>query len=358
MLNGYTTPYVANLMAYQTFTRPQEKSWQLRYDYDFAGLGLPGLNLMTRYVQGRDIDRGAGRADDSEWERNTDLSYVIQSGPLKSVALKWRNITYRSRYGADLDENRFIVNYTLKLSEARPLGAAGTSILESQVQMLLLPRLRRSPSTSPASGASGSLTGVPSRRSCRRRRGGGPRCGRAGSRVPAAGRSATVPAPGARDSFITGRPLSRVPSANTARGIGGGSRGVLAVRQGGGGIGQDHLRFVQLGALQGAQAAHLIHRQFAEQGEEATDVAIIAVAPELPEVERRQALGVEPYRTLRRLCPSCARHCVASSGMVRPNSWAPPWRRDSSTPLMMFAHWSAPPSCRVQPRRRDSSTKS
>ena len=26
-----------------------------------------------------------------------------------------RNITYRSRYGADLDENRFIVNYTLKL---------------------------------------------------------------------------------------------------------------------------------------------------------------------------------------------------------------------------------------------------
>ncbi len=115
VLNGYTTPYVANLMAYQTFTRPQEKSWQLRYDYDFAGLGLPGLNLMTRYVQGRDIDRGAGRADDSEWERNTDLSYVIQSGPLKSVALKWRNITYRSRYGADLDENRFIVNYTLKL---------------------------------------------------------------------------------------------------------------------------------------------------------------------------------------------------------------------------------------------------
>ena len=45
------------------------------------------------------IDRGAGRADDSEC---TDLSYVIQSGlPLKSVALKWRNITC-SRYGADL----------------------------------------------------------------------------------------------------------------------------------------------------------------------------------------------------------------------------------------------------------------
>ncbi|MCV4188096.1 OprD family porin [Pseudomonas aeruginosa] len=115
VLNGYTPPYVANLMTIQTFTRPREKSWQLRYDHDFAGLGLPGLNFMTRYVQGRDIDRGAGRADDNEWERNTDLSYVIQSGPLKSVALKWRNVTYRSRYGADMDENRFIVNYTVKL---------------------------------------------------------------------------------------------------------------------------------------------------------------------------------------------------------------------------------------------------
>ncbi|MGV8377141.1 OprD family outer membrane porin, partial [Pseudomonas aeruginosa] len=63
---------------------------------------------MTRYVQGRDIDRGAVRADDRECKPNTDLSDVIQSGPLKSVALK-------CRYGADLDENRFIVNYTLKL---------------------------------------------------------------------------------------------------------------------------------------------------------------------------------------------------------------------------------------------------
>ncbi|VTM00049.1 putative porin [Pseudomonas aeruginosa] len=103
-------------MTYQTFTRPQEKSWQLRYDYDFAGPrpARPELHdpAMCRAVTS---SAGAGRADDSEWERNSDLSYVIQSGPLKSVALKWRNVTYRSRYGTDLDENRLIVNYTLKL---------------------------------------------------------------------------------------------------------------------------------------------------------------------------------------------------------------------------------------------------
>uniref|UniRef100_UPI00352B269D OprD family outer membrane porin n=1 Tax=Salmonella sp. E393-2 TaxID=3240324 RepID=UPI00352B269D len=74
-------PYLVNFIQIGDFGNVDERSWQLRYDYDFAGLGLPGLNLMTRYVQGRDIDRGAGRADDSEWERNTDLSYVIQSGP-------------------------------------------------------------------------------------------------------------------------------------------------------------------------------------------------------------------------------------------------------------------------------------
>ncbi|MCY1285117.1 Porin-like protein NicP [compost metagenome] len=114
-LNGYTTPYVHNLMTIQTFTRPQEKSWQLRYDYDFAALGVPGLSLMTRYTNGDDIDRGAGKADDSEWERDTDLAYVIQSGPFKDVSFKWRNAAYRSRYSSDIDENRFIVNYTLKL---------------------------------------------------------------------------------------------------------------------------------------------------------------------------------------------------------------------------------------------------
>ncbi|WP_241357407.1 OprD family outer membrane porin, partial [Escherichia coli] len=77
-VNGTSGGTLANDSYNASYDNPGERSWQLRYDYDFAGLGLPGLNLMTRYVQGRDIDRGAGRADDSEWERNTDLSYVIQ----------------------------------------------------------------------------------------------------------------------------------------------------------------------------------------------------------------------------------------------------------------------------------------
>lgn len=111
-LNG-GDPYVVNLSTFNTFTRVDEDSWQLRYDYDFAALSIPGLTFMTRYVDGRNV-RSATTNDGSEWERDTDLAYVVQSGPLKGVSLRWRNLTFRSGNGLDkdLDENRLIIGYT------------------------------------------------------------------------------------------------------------------------------------------------------------------------------------------------------------------------------------------------------
>ncbi|QKJ35617.1 OprD family porin [Pseudomonas sp. FP1154] len=110
------TPYVANLVTYNSFTKANEKSWQLRYEYDFAALGIPGLTFMTRYVKGSDI-RTRTVNDGSEWERDTDLTYVFQSGALEGLNLRWRNVTYRSGDGLtqQLDENRLIVGYTWKL---------------------------------------------------------------------------------------------------------------------------------------------------------------------------------------------------------------------------------------------------
>ncbi len=110
------TPYVANLVTFNPFTKINEKSWQLRYEYDFAGMGIPGLSFMTRYVAGSDIHSGAVR-DGREWERDTDIGYIVQSGPLKGVNVRWRNVTFRSGNGLtqDLDENRLIVGYTMKL---------------------------------------------------------------------------------------------------------------------------------------------------------------------------------------------------------------------------------------------------
>lgn len=114
-LNG-GDPYVVNLVTYNTFTRAEEDSWQLRYDFDFASLGIPGLTFMTRYVDGSNARTTAGDQGE-EWERDSDLAYVIQSGALKGVSLRWRNVTFRSGNGltTDLDENRLILGYTLAL---------------------------------------------------------------------------------------------------------------------------------------------------------------------------------------------------------------------------------------------------
>lgn len=107
-------PYLVNFVQINDFANAQEKSWQLRYDYNFAALGVPGLTFMSRYVSG-DNALVAGSNSGKEWERDTDIGYVIQSGSLKNVGMKVRNATVRSNFGNDLDETRLIVSYTLPL---------------------------------------------------------------------------------------------------------------------------------------------------------------------------------------------------------------------------------------------------
>jgi len=119
-LGDATDPYLVNYVQIGDFANADEKSWQLRYDYDFASLGIPGLTFMTRYLSGRDIDQGVSKAygdrKGEEWERDMDLGYVFQSGALKNLGLKWRNATFRSnKTGNDIDENRVIVSYTVPL---------------------------------------------------------------------------------------------------------------------------------------------------------------------------------------------------------------------------------------------------
>ena len=50
-----TDPFLTNYVQVRDFAAQDEKSWQARYDYNFAGLGVPGLNFMTRYVRGSNI---------------------------------------------------------------------------------------------------------------------------------------------------------------------------------------------------------------------------------------------------------------------------------------------------------------
>ena len=109
---GGTNPFTMNTSTYYPFLRAQEDSWQIRYDYNFAQIGVPGLNLMARYVSGDNFKIGGQSA--KEWERDIDVGYTIQSGPLKDVSLLVRNVMYRGSHTTDIDENRVIVNYTFK----------------------------------------------------------------------------------------------------------------------------------------------------------------------------------------------------------------------------------------------------
>jgi len=58
---------------------------------------------------------GAAQSKGKTWERNTDIAYVVQSGPLQNLGLRLRNAGTRSNFGPDLDENRLILSYSLAL---------------------------------------------------------------------------------------------------------------------------------------------------------------------------------------------------------------------------------------------------
>ncbi|SEI76950.1 outer membrane porin, OprD family [Azotobacter beijerinckii] len=115
-VNGTSGGTLANDSYNGSFDNARERSWQARYDYDFASLGMPGLTLMTRYIKGTNVHTG-NIDDGEEWNRETQLSYVVQSGPAKDLILRWRNSTIRRDWGANnkFDEQRLIVQYPLSL---------------------------------------------------------------------------------------------------------------------------------------------------------------------------------------------------------------------------------------------------
>jgi hypothetical protein len=105
--------YGANVVQILDFTRARETSWQLRHDLDFAAFGVPGLTVINRYIHGDGYEIGGQSG--KEWERNLDVTYVVQSGPLKNLGVRWRNASVRSDGAGELDENRLILSYTLPL---------------------------------------------------------------------------------------------------------------------------------------------------------------------------------------------------------------------------------------------------
>ncbi|CAM3535753.1 OprD family outer membrane porin [Parendozoicomonas haliclonae] len=115
---GITGLQTWNSVMHFDFNRQNEKSWMGKVSYSFDGLGLPGLSVSALYVNGEFRDSGKNH---KEWERDTQVRYAFQEAALKGLAVTWRNGTartaksYNPGYGAAIDENRIIIDYTLPL---------------------------------------------------------------------------------------------------------------------------------------------------------------------------------------------------------------------------------------------------
>lgn len=115
-VNGTSGGTLANDSYNSSYDNAEERSWQLRYDYNLAGWNLPGMTFMTRYISGDNVHT-ASVTDGEEWGRESELAYVVQDGSLKNLSLKWRNSTLRRDWqgSKSFDENRLIISYPFSL---------------------------------------------------------------------------------------------------------------------------------------------------------------------------------------------------------------------------------------------------
>src|SRR5690606_11186876 len=116
-VNGTSGASLVNDSFTSAYDLPEERSWQLRHDYDFAALGVPGLTMMNRYISGDNI-RTNTTDDGKEWGRESELAYTVQSGTFKNLNIKWRNSSLRrdsSFSNNDFNENCLIFNYPISL---------------------------------------------------------------------------------------------------------------------------------------------------------------------------------------------------------------------------------------------------
>lgn len=125
--------FLDNSQQYSDFNGPNERSWKLKYAYDFVGLGLPGLTSAVSYSRGEtDLTKvdpdskgyaswySADGKHAKHWERDIDLKYVVQEGKAKDLSLRLQWATNRggNGYGAldqDTDEYRVIVDYPINV---------------------------------------------------------------------------------------------------------------------------------------------------------------------------------------------------------------------------------------------------
>lgn len=132
-INQGDSVFLDNSQIYSDFNGPNERSWKLKYDYDFAGVGVPGLTTSVSYSKGElDLTKvdpagtgyGHWYSEDGKnarhWERDLDLAYTVQESTLKDLTLRLRWAAHRGSQGYsavdnDVDEYRVIVEYPVNI---------------------------------------------------------------------------------------------------------------------------------------------------------------------------------------------------------------------------------------------------
>lgn len=71
------------------------------------------MRSSVTYIHGSHI-RTASR-NNSEWERDLRVDYVIPAGTFKGLGFTWRSAVLRGNDSADKDETRLIVSYSIPL---------------------------------------------------------------------------------------------------------------------------------------------------------------------------------------------------------------------------------------------------
>jgi hypothetical protein len=111
---GGASTYLYTDRLASNFTRAGQATRYVQYAYDFAAVGIPGLNASIMYLDSDAIKTATG-SNMREWERDLTLGYVIQSGRLKGLGFIWLNGLLHSEAIANQNQNRLLVTYTLSL---------------------------------------------------------------------------------------------------------------------------------------------------------------------------------------------------------------------------------------------------
>ncbi|MNZ36764.1 Porin-like protein NicP precursor [compost metagenome] len=113
--DGSIAPITSDIQV-NKFARAGERTWQVRYGYDFAAMGVPGLNFNWIYLKGSNAlsVEGAKR----EQVQIVSATYVVQGGSaLKGLSFRFDQGTLKTQFpGArDMTETRLTIEYSVPL---------------------------------------------------------------------------------------------------------------------------------------------------------------------------------------------------------------------------------------------------